>query len=316
MSAHSAGFSARSLLAFVLTTLIWGSTWLAIKGQLGQVPPDWSVVWRFLISAAGMFALAIWRGQPLWMPRPVMIRAFWVGMLQFCGNYVMVYRAEEHLTSGLVAIIFALLMIPNAVFGWIFLRATVRPRFVAGSAVALAGIALLMINEYRMGPLDGSVLLGFVFAGTGLLLASGANVLQASAVVREYPMFVQIAWAMLFGALADAVIALAVSGPPQIALDAMYLGTLFYLALIGSVAAFPLYFLLIREWGPGRAAYNGVAIPVVAMALSTLFEHFRWTTLAIGGAVLAMLGLIIALTGRKQAREPVAVAVPARIPPE
>lgn len=300
MNASSTGISPRSLIAFLLTTVIWGSTWLAIKGQLGTVPSDWSVVWRFLIAAAGMFALAAWRGQALWLPRPVMLRAFWIGMLQFCGNYAMVYRAEEHLTSGLVAIIFALLMIPNAALAWVFLRAPIGGRFVAGSVVALTGIALLMINEYRAGPMDGSVLLGFLFSGAGLLFASGANVFQASSVVRAYPMFPQIAWAMLFGALADAVIALVLSGPPRVELTMMYLGSLVYLSLIGSVAAFPLYFMLIREWGPGRAAYNGVAIPVVAMALSTLFEDFRWTALAIGGAALAMLGMVIALTSRKQ----------------
>ena len=78
-----------------------------------------------------------------------------------------------------------------------------------------------------------------------------------------------------------------------------YLGGIVYLALAGSVVTFPLYFQLIRDWGAGRAAYNGVAVPVVAMALSTLFEGYRWGALAIGGAVLAMAGLLIALSGRK-----------------
>jgi drug/metabolite transporter (DMT)-like permease len=71
-----------------------------------------------------------------------------------------------------------------------------------------------------------------------------------------------------------------------------------YLAIIGSVVTFPLYFALIRDIGPGRAAYNGVLVPVVAMGLSTLFEGYRWTLLAGAGAALAMAGLVVALRAR------------------
>ena len=78
-----------------------------------------------------------------------------------------------------------------------------------------------------------------------------------------------------------------------------YIAGIVYLALAGSVLTFPLYFGLIRNLGAGKAAYNGVAVPVVAMGLSTLFEGYRWTGLAAGGAVLAILGLLIALSGRR-----------------
>ena len=96
-----------------------------------------------------------------------------------------------------------------------------------------------------------------------------------------------------------AAFALIIDGPPLFDPSPRYVGGIVYLALIGSVVTFPLYFQLIRDLGPGRAAYNGVIVPVVAMALCTVFEGYRWSPLAASGAVLAMTGLLIALSGRK-----------------
>ena len=113
------------------------------------------------------------------------------------------------------------------------------------------------------------------------------------------PLLLLLAWAMLWGTLFDATFAFAISGPPVWPDNGRYWGGLGFLAIVGSVVTFPLYFKLIRELGPGRAAYNGVLVPVVAMGLSTLFEGYRWTALNISGAVLAMIGLVIALRGRE-----------------
>ena len=88
------------------------------------------------------------------------------------------------------------------------------------------------------------------------------------------------------------------AGPPVFPASARYWGGVAYLAILGSVVTFPLYFRLIRDLGPGRAAYNGVLVPVVAMALSTLLEGYRWSALAVFGAVLALAGMVVALRGR------------------
>jgi len=299
-SASPAQSQGRAIAAFVLVALIWGSTWLVIKDQVSAVPPGWAVTWRFLIAAAGMFALALIRGERLLLSREGMLLALPVGLFQFFGNFQLVYRAEQHITSGLVAVLFALLLVPNAVLARIFVGARVNGRFIAGSAVALGGIALLLLHEYRAAPAGADeVLIGVALTAAALLCASSANVLQATELARRQSVVVLIAWAMVIGAVADAVFALATSGPPVFDASPRHLAGLLYLAFIGSVLTFPLYFALIRDWGPGKAAYNGVAVPVVAMTLSTLFEGYRWTALAAGGAMLAMTGLLIALSGRK-----------------
>lgn len=291
---------ARAIAAFVLVTLIWGSTWLVIKDQISAVPASWAVTWRFVLATVGMFSLALIRRERLLLPRRAMGVAVVMGLFQFFANFQLVYRAEAHITSGLVAVLFALLLVPNAVMGKIFLGTPIERRFVAGSAVALAGIALLLTHEYRAAPAGGvDVLAGIGLTFAAIMSASTANILQATPTARRESIIVMIAWAMLVGAIADALFALAMAGPPVLDTSPRQLGGIAYLALVGSVLTFPLYFMLIRDWGPGKAAYNGVAVPVVAMALSTLFEGYRWSLLAGSGAALAMVGLLIALSGRK-----------------
>lgn len=298
MSAAERASRAKVVAAFLVVTAIWGSTWLVIKDQVSEVPASWSITYRFLVACAAMFVFAKLRGDSLRLSRKGLRLSVLVGIAQFFCNFQFVYRAEIHLTSGIVAVFYALLMVPNAVLARVFLKERIAPGFLAGSAVALAGIALLMLHEYRIAPPEGRIVLGIALTCAGLLSASTANVLQANAVGRAQPVVPLLAWAMLWGTLADAAYSLVFAGPPVFDTRWEYLAGVLYLAIMGSVVTFPLYFVLIRQLGAGRAAYNGVAVPVVAMALSTLFEGYRWTTLAAGGAVLALVGLLIALSAR------------------
>ena len=285
-------------LPFLLVALIWGSTWFVIKDQLAAAPPSWSVAYRFAIATVGMFVLAALGGRGFRMTLPGHMLALAIGLTQFFLNFNLVYRAEVYLTSGIVAVLFGLLMLPNAILGSIFLNQRITPRFLVGTLIGLAGIALLLVHESNEAPPSGRVGLGILLTAIAILSASVANVLQATDGARKLPLLVLLAWAMLWGTLADGALAWATAGPPVFPASARYWGGVAYLAIIGSVVTFPLYFGLIRDLGPGRAAYNGVLVPVVAMALSTLFEGYRWSGLAAAGGALALVGMVVALRGR------------------
>jgi drug/metabolite transporter (DMT)-like permease len=292
----------RVAVPFALASLIWGSTWYGIKYQLDAAPPLWSVTWRFLLAAAGMFALAAVRRDAWRMARSGHLYALAVGVTQFFCNYVLVYQSELYLTSGVVAMLYALMIPLNAVLAHFVLGERVTPRFLIGGAVGLAGTALLLLHEVRVAPLHGLVWLGLALTVVGILTASVANVIQALPGARRQPIVVLLAWAMLYGALLDAALAWALDGPPVLPLDAHYLGAVAYLAILGSVVAFPLYFQLIRELGAGRAAYLNAVVPVIAMLFSTVLEGYRWTLLAVAGAALAVLGAVLALRARNPSR--------------
>ncbi len=289
----------RVLVPFAVVTLIWGSTFLVIRGQLGVVPPGWSVTYRFVIAAVAMFAYARATRVRLRLTRREQALAAAVGIAQFVLNFNFVYRAEHYVTSGLVAVMFALLIVPNAVFGRIFLGQRLPGAFLAGSVVALLGVALLFRHEMLVAAAGSrGVALGIGLTALAVLSASASNVLQASDRARDVPMTALVAWAMFWGVLVNAALAWVTVGPPVVEMRAAYwLGTA-WLALAGSTLAFPLYYGVIRAIGAARAAYSNVIVPVIAMSLSTMFEGYRWSPAAAVGGVLVGAGLVIALRAR------------------
>jgi drug/metabolite transporter (DMT)-like permease len=290
----------RVLIPFLVVSLIWGSTWFVIRDQLNIVPSSWSVTYRFAVAAAGMFLLALVMRQPLRVDREFMGWSILLGLIQFSLNFNFVYLAEHHITSGLVAVIFALLIIPNALLGKWWLGRSIGTPFIIGSVIATAGVGLLMLREYRVAPVGGvEVLIGLSLTITAVGFASVSNVLQVIPRIARYPTVTILAWSMLWGSLINALIAFVFFGPPVFDPRPAYFGGVLYLGIVGTVLTFPLYFRLIRDIGPGKAAYTGVLIPIIAMLISTVFEGYEWSLLAVSGAALAMIGLVVAMQTRK-----------------
>jgi drug/metabolite transporter (DMT)-like permease len=291
------------LIPFGIVTLIWGSTWLVIRDQIAVVPPSWSVSYRFLVAGVAMAIYALVRRDSFRLDARGWGFAIATGLTQFCLNFNFVYRAEHFVTSGLVAVVFALLLVPNAAFGRIFLGQRLGRQLIVGSSVAMAGVALLFVHEARSDPHGPTASLwGIGFTLLAILSASTANVMQATSTAKRYPMGSMLAVAMLIGAAMDALLAWWLTGPPVIELRWGYAAGILYLGLFASALAFPLYFSVLRVIGPAKAAYSSVIVPVIAMLLSTLFEGYRWSPLAAAGAVLTGIGLVIALRARRPAR--------------
>lgn len=289
----------RVIVPFITVSLIWGSTWFVIRDQLAVVPAVWSVCYRFATAAVGMFTLAAITRQSVLLEKSGFKWAALLGLMQFTFNFNFVYAAEHHITSGLVAVLFAMLIIPNALIARAWLGIRVAPAFWLGSAIAATGIAMLILREYRVAPVGGhEVLIGAALTLTAVMCASVSNVIQANESMKRHPMIPLLAWAMTIGASFDAVYAWITHGPPVFEPRFAYAGGILYLGIVGTVLTFPLYFRLIRDIGPGKAAYTSVLIPIIAMLISTLFEGYHWSGLSIGGAVLAIIGLVIAMRAR------------------
>lgn len=300
---HETRIDQSIIVPFIIFTLIWGSTWLVIRGQIGSVPPQWSVTYRFALAAVAMAAVARWKGQSLRPGKGMLTTATILGVSQFCINFNCVYVAERHITSGIVATVFALLLIPNSLLAWALLGQRPSRRFAVGGAIAVAGIGLLFLHELQSSSAGRTqVLIGLGLTLLGMLGASWANVYQAREAARHHPLLALLAWAMAIGAAADGVFALVIAGPPAIDFSPAYWLGLTYLALAATVLAFSLYLPVVRKIGPGRAAYSSVLVPVIAMGLSTIFEHYRWSLLAAAGGALALGGMLVALSGSRGSR--------------
>ena len=304
----AARIDASIIIPFIIFTGVWGSTWIVIRDQIGTVPPQWSVAYRFAIAAVAMALVARWKGQSLRLDRGGLFAALVLGITQFSINFNSVYIAERFITSGVVATVFAILLIPNGLLAWAFLGQKPNARFFWAGLVAVAGVALLFVHELRSSPLaNRDIAIGLGFTIAGLLGASAANVYQAGKEARRHSLLALLTWSMAIGALIDTCLSFAVPGPPVFEHRFGYWVCVLYLALFGSVLCFALYFPVVRKIGPGKAAYSSVMVPIIAMSLSTLFEAYRWSPLAIAGAVLSLGGMLLALAGR---RRPTLVTAP------
>jgi drug/metabolite transporter (DMT)-like permease len=297
---HSGSFAEpRVLIPFIIITLIWGSTWIVIRDQLGPVPATWSVTYRYVIACAAMFVYALHKRAPLRIGRQGHLLALGFGVPQFFLNFNFVYAAEQYITSGIVAVVFALLLVPNSLFAWFFLKHRITRQFLVGSAVAMGGVGLLFLNEVRQSEVaPEAVAIGIGLTFLGVLAASVSNVMQASAPLRARPIVAMVAWGMFYGTLANALFGWIAYGPPVFEARLGYWAGLVYLGLFASALSFTLYFRILRAVGPGRAAYSSLLVPIIAMALSTVFEDYHWSRVAVAGGVLALAGLFIALKAR------------------
>ncbi len=286
---------------FAISTAIWGSTWLAITFQLGVVPPEVSVVYRFALAAVLLAAWCVATGRSIAFPaRTHAWLAFW-GAMMFGLNYVAVYYAEAHVSSGLVAVVFATIVFMSPIGMRIFYGTPLTARMLVAAALGVAGVALLFLPELRAAREGGSAAAGIGWALAGTAIATGGNLVAVANHARGLPVFPMTAWGMLYGAAVAALVALAQGVAWTFDPRAPYVLSLLYLAVFGSVFAFGAYLSLLRLVGAGPSAYVAVSTPVIAMLLSTLFEGYRWTGPAMLGVVLAIVGNVLALRTPRRA---------------
>jgi drug/metabolite transporter (DMT)-like permease len=283
---------------YLITVLIWGSTWLAIKFQLGVVAPELSIAYRFGLAASILIVFSLVRRLPLRFD--IKSHGFFIlqGLLLFSLNYILVYLAEGYLTSGLVAIIFSLIIILNVIFGAIFLGNPIRTRVMIGAVLGLAGLAFVFWPELSSFSLSSQKILGMVLAFIATISASLGNVVSARNQRHDLPVVQTNAYGMLYGALFMLILAFFRGAQLEFDTSPGYILSLLYLAVFGSVIAFGSYLTLLGRIGLDRSAYVTVLFPVIALILSTFFEDLQWGMPQLLGVVLILIGNAVVLTKR------------------
>ncbi|XHS79581.1 DMT family transporter [Burkholderiaceae bacterium UC74_6] len=276
-------------------TLIWASTWHVIMFQLDSgVPVLNSVAWRFALAAAILAALAWRQGLSLRLPASAHVLMAATGIVQYSGNYWSVYEAERHIPSGLVAVLFSLMVFGNALSGWIFFKRGVSRRFVLAACGGVAGIVLIFWPEIAATGARPTAAWGLTIGLAAVVAACVGNVLTLKLTGRGLALMPVLAWSMGYGAAFLVLLSLVTGTGLHFALTPTYIGSLSYLAVFGSVLAFVLYFKLAQARGPAGAALTSVVIPVIALAISALFEGWRPTVLSLVGMGLSLASLWIA----------------------
>ena len=289
-------YEMRSTGLYILTVLIWGSTWLAIEYQLGVVAPEVSLVYRFSIAALLMWAYCLMKNLPMQFCLKNHLFFMTLACCNFGFNYLVLYWAQDLLTSAMTSIAFSTLLIMNIINTRIFFGKSIAPRIFIGATLGLVGIVGLFWQDVKTLDFASEAIIGLGLSLGGTFVASLGNMTSVRNSRNNIGIMQGNAWGMLYGSLFLLTFTL-LSGA-EFSLDTRlpYIASLLYLSIFGTVIAFACYFVLLKDIGPEKASYSVVLFPVVAVALSMMFEGFVWQTSTVIGFVLVLTGNIVVLT--------------------
>ncbi len=278
---------------YFLVVVVWGTTWIAIKMQLGSVAIPLSIAYRFGLAALVLFCLLALSGRLKHPPAGAGKLLLAQGLTLFCLNFLCFYYASQWIASGLVAVVFSSAPLWNALNGRLFLGRKITPQVMGGAVLGMSGILALFWPEMRHHAATSDTWLGLGLALLGTLSFSVGNLLSSALQARGLTPLSTNAWAMLVGTMI-LLAGVVVSGTP-LSMDwsPTYVGALLYLAIPGSVVGFTAYLMLVGRIGPDRAAYSTVLFPVVSLNISAWLESYQWTAVGLGGLLLVIAGNVL-----------------------
>lgn len=288
-----------NLSLYLLTVLIWGSTWIAVEFQIpgsegsiggSDVAAEVSIFYRYLIASLVIF---IWcwvkRLQLRFSPKTHLIFAG-LGVLMFGLNYICVYMGQGYITSALMAIIFSMVSWMNIFNARIFFGTRSGARVIFGAAFGMAGLCLMFWPSIKDVSLSDGTVIGALIGMLGAYFASIGNMISQAAQKRNLPVMETNAWAMFYGAVFTALVSFGRGQSFVIDWSFSYVASLLYLAVFGSVIAFWAYLTLLGRIGANKAGYATIAFPVIAILLSVMFEGLSLSAPLLIGVAMVLIG--------------------------
>ncbi|PID63875.1 MAG: EamA family transporter [Gammaproteobacteria bacterium] len=281
---------------YLTTVLIWGSTWLAIKYQIGEVPPIQSILYRFAIAAFLLQGFVLVTGRFTWFDRRAHLLFLALGAFLFSMNYLLYYIAVElGLTTGLEAVIFSFLIVLNIVNAWILFGERPQGVVVIGAAFGLIGVGMLFRNELQDVLTGTTIGIAVLLSVGATYLASLGNMASRALQARKVDVVSANAWGMTYGTGILLVGSLVTTDAFVFSATPTYIGCLLFLAVFGTIIAFGAYLTLLGRIGSARASYATIVFPIIALILSTIFENYEWSALKTAGVAMIASGNLILL---------------------
>jgi drug/metabolite transporter (DMT)-like permease len=295
-----------NFLLYGVTVLIWGGSWYAIRLQTGVVSVDLAIAYRFIVAAVILIGYCLATGRRLRYGLRDHLFMAAQGVSLFSLNYMLFYRASFDMPSGLMAVCFSTILLMNIANGALFFRSKVRPGVILGAIFGLAGLTLVYWPEVASFGLTGAAVTGLWLSIAATYSASLGNMVSVRHKQHAIPVIESNAIGMTYGALCSLAVAAALGRPLVYDFRPQFTLSLLYLSVFASIVGFGSFLTLVQRIGADRAAYTTVLFPVVALAISTWLEDYRWTPLAAAGVALVLLGNVIVLMRRRPAlKEPV-----------
>lgn len=281
-----------NLSLYLLTVLIWGTTWLALKLQLGGGDPRVDCV-PLRSGGAGAVCVAAAHAQIAGDDPARAPDLPGTGVCLFCVNFMCFLTASQWVTTGLIAVVFSTATLWNALNARIFFKQKIARNVLLGGGLGLLGLGFLFWPELSAHTATPDTLLGLGLALFGTMCFSAGNMLSSLQQKAGLKPLTTNAWGMLYGASLLALYCVFNAIPFTMEWNTRYIGSLLYLVIPGSVIGFTAYLTLVGRMGPERAAYCTVLFPLVALNVSAFAEGYQWTAPALAGLVLVMLGNVL-----------------------
>jgi drug/metabolite transporter (DMT)-like permease len=291
-----------TVFLYLLTVLIWGTTWIALKLQLGVVAISVSIVYRFALASLVLFIVLLASGRLQTMRWRGHMLALAQGLCLFCVNFVCFLKASQYIASGLVAVVFSTATVWNALNARLWFGQRIHPRVLAGGALGLVGLGLLFWPELAQQHGGEHAVVGVGLALLGTLCFSAGNMLSTLHQKNGVRPASSNAWGMCYGAVILTGWCLLSGTPFSLDPSPSYLGALLYLAIPGSVIGFTAYLTLVGRLGAERAAYCTVLFPVVALNISAWYEGYQWSGPGLYGLLLVLVGNVVVFSKPRAAR--------------
>jgi drug/metabolite transporter (DMT)-like permease len=291
-------------VVFLLLCCIWGSTWMFIKLGLNDLPPLSFAAARFLLATAILSVIVAARRARLPRGREWLLLAQ-TGVLAFGLNYGLLFWGEQHISSGLAALLQATIPVFGMLLAHPYLPGErLNARKLAGALLGVAGVGVIF--SHQLGAEGSMALWGSAAVVAGAGFVAWANVL-VKAKGAKLDAAVLSATQMACGFLALATAALLLEGSPaRLRFTPLAVGCILYLTLVGSVAAFLLFYWLVRHVDVTKTMLIALVTPLAAVLLGVvvLKEELSWRTLA--GGVIIMAGVALVVLRRAPRAAPVA----------
>lgn len=274
----------------ILCAVIWGTTWYAITWQLGTVDAVVSLIWRFGLAALVLFVGCAVTRRSLVLTRGQHLAALGQGAFVFAISYSFTYAAEARVTSAIVAVVFASLAFLNLVLFRAVVGQRAAPAAWVGAGMGLLGVAVLSGDEVLKAGFDARAVTGIGLALLAVVSSTVGNYFSWRGQEEGSAILPQTAWAMGYGTAMLVLYGLATGAAFTIDPSPRYLVSLIYLAVLGSVVAFVVYFSVAKARGYAVASYISALTPPIAILVSTLFENARFGWPAALGLALVLIG--------------------------
>ena len=273
--------------------LFWGSSWFAIKFQLGLVPEAVSIAYRFYLASFILLIFCIFFKKKFKFKLHQIKWFILQGFFLFSLNYYFIYLGTNYIKTGLVAVIFSTVTIFVLINGYIFFKEKINNNVLIGALVGIIGLILIFYKELQQYSFNNNIIIGIVLNLIGTYSASIGMLISQRNQNNSMPLVQNNTISMFIGASFVLLIAGLTGNEINFDYNIKFISSLFYLSIIGSVLGFGFYLKLLNNIGAGKASYVNVITPVLALSISTVYENFTWDLVNSLGLFLVIFGNII-----------------------